>query len=127
MADNTTLHENSSMDITHSAPSLGSVEVVSEDQSSTTTDARCSCTDDLNELQLLGDDEVGENGTKDDITSNPINQILVMIRDKSFKMAAYVKITLNGHPFLPKQALRQNLNMYISGNFLMILKRTKNI
>ena len=63
MANTTTLNENSPMDITHSAPSPGSVEVVSGDESSTTMDVGDFKVDDLNESQLLGDDEVYEDLT----------------------------------------------------------------
>ena len=71
MADKT-LREDFPMKVTHSAPFPGPVEVESEDKSSTTTDAGGSNTEDLNESQLLGDDEVVGDGTEDDIASIPI-------------------------------------------------------
>ena len=87
----TTLHENSPMDITHSAPSPGEVKVVSGDESSTITDAGGSIVDDLNESQLLRDDEAVEDSTEGDIKSIPIIQELLKIRDKSANLTAYAK------------------------------------
>ena len=54
------------MDITHSAPSPGAVEVAFRDVSSTITSAVGSLVDDLNESQLLHDNEAVEDGTEED-------------------------------------------------------------
>ena len=101
MADFPALAKNSLTDITHFGPSQGPVELESEVESLTTTDAGGS-NKDFNKSQLLGDYKVGENETEDDITSIPTYRVLTKIRDKSFKTTAYAKITLNGPPFLPK-------------------------
>ena len=83
------LKEGSPMEVPHSAPSLGPVEVKSEDESSsTTTDAGDSNTEDLNTSQLLGDDEVVGDRTEEDIASIPINHVLIKIMDQSFEITA---------------------------------------
>ena len=87
------LEEVSPMEVTHSAPSPDAEVVDSEDKASTTTGAGDSNTDDLNASQLLGDDEA--DGTEETLISIPIDQVLIYMWDRSFKIAAYAKNTLN--------------------------------
>ena len=100
------LDEDSPIKVTHSAPSPGAVEVDSEDKSSTTTGAGDSKTDDLNASKLLGDDEAEGDGTEETLTSIPIDQVLIHMRDRSFEIAAYAKSTLNTSFALSENALR---------------------